>query len=129
MPARAKRPCSQPGCQALAQGRYCPAHQRDNGDRDRRREYDRKRERDPRYQSPAWQRTRKFILARDPLCKIAVVCKRRFGYPAPSTEVDHVIPVRDGGDFWDPANLQGACHSDHSRKTATEDSSFASSRG
>lgn len=125
MPARALRPCSQPGCQALGKGRYCEKHQRDNADRMRRQVYDRARERDPRYQTPAWQRTRKFILARDPLCKIAVVCTRRYGSPAPSVEVDHVTPVNAGGDFWDPANLQGACHADHSRKTATEDSGFA----
>lgn len=129
MPTRAQRPCSQPGCSTLANGRYCLKHQGDNRDRERRRQYDRGRERDPRYQSQAWARTRKFILARDPLCRIAIVCKRKRGYIAPSMEVDHVTPVAAGGDFWDPANLQGACHADHSRKTATEDSSFAPRRG
>lgn len=36
-----------------------------------------------------------------------------------STDVDHIIPKSRGGEDT-PENLQGACHSCHSRKTATE---------
>ena len=35
-------------------------------------------------------------------------------------EVDHVIPVQAGGDWWDPANLQTLCRPCHFAKTATE---------
>jgi 5-methylcytosine-specific restriction endonuclease McrA len=68
------------------------------------------------YNSSAWRYgTRPRILARDPICQIAVLCR---GYGS-STEVDHVIPIQNGGDESDE-NLWGACHADHSRKTAME---------
>lgn len=60
------------------------------------------------------------VLARDPLCRIAVLC----GGLAPSTDADHVVPRRLGGDDT-MENLQGACHACHSYKTAIFDSRFA----
>jgi hypothetical protein len=56
------------------------------------------------------------------MCKIAKLC----GGNAPSTDADHVIPAaqyvaQHGGDerfFFDLNNLQGACHADHTWKTA-----------
>ena len=56
------------------------------------------------------------------MCKIAKLC----GGNAPSTDVDHVIPAakfiaQHNGDyrkFFDTNNLQGACHADHTAKTA-----------
>ena len=35
-------------------------------------------------------------------------------------EVDHVIPLHDGGDPWDPANLQALCVPCHRDKTRSE---------
>jgi hypothetical protein len=68
------------------------------------------------YQSRLWRDgITPRILRRDPVCQIAVLCEGR----APSTEVDHVIPIQQGGDESDE-NLQGACHADHSRKTRME---------
>lgn len=77
------------------------------------------------YDSAQWrQRTRPHVLARDPLCQIAVLC----GGHAPSTDVDHDVPAeiyvaQQGGDqryFFDENNLRGACHADHTRKTSLE---------
>jgi hypothetical protein len=59
------------------------------------------------------------------LCRIAVVCGGR----AQSTEVDHAIraevhiAAHDGDEsyFFDPDNLRGVCHADHSRKTGLEE--------
>lgn len=77
------------------------------------------------YDSPQWrERTRPFILARDPLCAIGIVCDGQ----SPSVEVDHEIPAeiyieQHGGDtkyFFDERNLRGACKADHSHKTAIE---------
>lgn len=127
MPARALRPCSQPGCAALTASRYCANHQRDNVTRQSRRQFDRNRADDPYrrlYGTAAWRRTRAAILARDPLCKIARKCVERFGTPVASTEVDHIQPTRSGGDLFDAANLQGVCRMCHSWKTALEDSAF-----
>ena len=58
-----------------------------------------------------WQRLRLMVLARDPICKI---CNRE-----PSVDVDHIIPKEDGGPD-SMENLQGACHSCHSKKTMKE---------
>lgn len=75
------------------------------------------------YDSAEWrERTRPFILERDPMCKIAILC----GGNAPSTDADHVIPAakyiaQHNGDwrkFFDLNNLQGACKADHTAKTA-----------
>jgi 5-methylcytosine-specific restriction enzyme A len=77
------------------------------------------------YDSAQWRRrTQPYILARDPLCTIAVLCGGR----APSTDVDHEVPAEiyvaaHGGDeryFFDENNLRGACHADHTRKTSLE---------
>jgi 5-methylcytosine-specific restriction protein A len=74
------------------------------------------------YDSAQWRRrTQPFVLARDPMCKIAKLC----GGNAPSTDADHVIPAEEyvrqhGGDFryfFDVSNLQGSCHADHTAKT------------
>jgi len=59
-----------------------------------------------------WQRTRKFILRRDPVCVIA-------GCNEAAAEVDHIVPKRMGGPDT-PENLQGLCKHHHSIKTANE---------
>ena len=60
-----------------------------------------------------WQRLRKLVLARQPICQ-AVGCM------AAATEVDHITPRRRGGDD-SLANLQALCKAHHSLKTARED--------
>ena len=101
------------------------AHEKLRGEskREAGRQFDRKRRGDPfrkTYQTAAWIRIRKFILQRDPLCKAADLCVKKHGTTLPSTEVDHIIPIRAGGAEYDPANLQGLCKQDHSAKTARE---------
>lgn len=62
-----------------------------------------------------WQKARKAYLAKHPLC---VHCEKD-GRTALATDLDHIVPHR--GDmklFWDfKNNVQGLCHSCHSRKT------------
>lgn len=36
------------------------------------------------------------------------------------TLVDHIVAVRDGGEFYDPNNWQTLCKQCHGRKTAEE---------
>jgi 5-methylcytosine-specific restriction enzyme A len=95
---------------------------------------DQSRKNDPAraiYRTQRWKRERAFILARDPLCVIglksiennepeAARCTARYGVPMPSTDADHIVPIRAGGDPWDHNNLQGLCHEDHARKTQLE---------
>ena len=59
-----------------------------------------------------WQRLRMMVLRRDPICVVA-------GCIEPSTDADHIIPKSQGGDD-SMENLQGMCHSHHSRKTRLE---------
>ena len=69
------------------------------------------------YNSGRWQKLRRMVLNRDPVCSAS-------GCSNGSTDVDHIKPRSLGGkDSLD--NLQGLCHSCHSRKTAREDSRFA----
>lgn len=120
MPGVAKSICAAPGCRMLCDGTHCSAHIVD-----RRKQYDKARKTDPYraiYKTAQWKRLRAYILGRDPLCHIATLCVERDGHPAPSEVVDHIIPMRRGGDAWDEANLQGCCKACHDAKTSKEDS-------
>ncbi|MHC4695893.1 MAG: HNH endonuclease [Planctomycetota bacterium] len=63
-----------------------------------------------------WQRVRAVKVAQDPLCE---ECGRH-GRTTATTEVDHIIPIRQGGAVYDLANLQSMCKPCHSRTTARE---------
>lgn len=127
MPDRTPGIC--PECGAIARnGRFCEKHLNDN--RALRASRDRNSLRRAGglrsfYDTALWRvKTRRFILGRDPLCQIAILCGGR----ERSTDVDHteraeLYIARHGGDesfFFDPENLRGACHSDHAHKTALE---------
>jgi 5-methylcytosine-specific restriction enzyme A len=83
------------------------------------------------YRTQRWIRLRAFVISRDPLCKAGLaaldkrqpelaICTSFYGVAMPSTDADHIVPIRAGGDPWDHTNLQGLCHSDHARKTQLE---------
>lgn len=55
-------------------------------------------------------------LRREPLCRICSLA----GKYTPATEVDHVIPMREGGAPFDMLNLQSVCGAHHSMKTRAE---------
>ena len=127
MPNQAPGIC--PECRRVADaGKYCQAHARDNRETRAAREREAARRRlglKALYDSRQWRSlTRPFILARDPLCRIAALCGGR----AASEDVDHIVPAeiyiaQNGGDaafFFDAGNLRGACHADHAHKTALE---------
>jgi len=62
-----------------------------------------------------WARKREGILLRDPLC----VKHLAAGVTIASVEVDHIVPIEQGGSD-DDSNLQGLCHDCHAEKTADE---------
>lgn len=69
------------------------------------------------YNCRQWQKLRKIVLARDPVC---VICLR-----LASVIADHIIPHKGKRElFWDLTNLQGLCRSCHSTKTAAEDGGY-----
>lgn len=108
---------------------YCESHQTNNRASEESRERNQRRrnsELKRLYDCAAWRKqTVPFILARDPLCQLALVCEGN----AASTDVDHIIRAEiyiaeHDGDrltFYDRDNLRGVCHSCHSRKTVLEE--------
>ena len=72
--------------------------------------------RDPRYGSRRWKALRLEVFERDNW--------RCAGCGRPGRlHCDHVVPVAEGGDFWDLRNLQALCAGCHmAGKTATEHS-------
>jgi 5-methylcytosine-specific restriction endonuclease McrA len=64
------------------------------------------------FKTKRWALTRGAVLARDPICK---ACDN-----ALSTQVDHIVPLEDGGDPYRLEGLQGLCDPCHWSKTARE---------
>lgn len=69
---------------------------------------------DWRYQTPEWRRLRRLVLDRDHVCQMQLP-----GCTKWATAVDHVVPVADGGAFFDLCNLRGACRGCNSRGGAS----------
>lgn len=69
------------------------------------------------YNSRRWQVLRRDAIQREPYCQRIIE-----GRPclAPTTDVDHIVPLEGGGAPWDPANLEALCKRCHSRKTRSE---------
>ncbi len=105
--------CRAVGCAAisLAPG-YCLPHRMQH-ERMEQRAVDAKRlSAKKRGYDRNWEKLRPLVLARDPICRS---CGK-----APSTDVDHIEPLRRGGKN-EMNNLQGLCRPCHSRKTAISD--------
>ena len=69
----------------------------------------------PREKGRPWRRLRARILSANPLC---VHCQRA-GRVTAATEVDHRLPLSQGGTD-DPSNLDPVCTACHAAKTARE---------
>ncbi|MGF7185287.1 5-methylcytosine-specific restriction protein A [Desulfitispora alkaliphila] len=114
MPRKPKKPCGYPGCPELTAGRYCQAHQREMD-----RDYDKNnRPYKHLYKSARWQKLRKQVLNKLPLCVECVKINRL----TPATVVDHIRPHEGDEElFYNLENLQPLCKTCHDRKTAKED--------
>lgn len=99
------RLCADPGCPNPASYRgRCQEHQRQvNRDTHRNRQV---------YNSKRWRMLRRQVLLEQPLC--ACGCGRI------SEDVDHVMPIEQGGAPWSRQNLQALTHSCHAAKTRRE---------
>lgn len=110
MPKKPKRPCSYPGCPALAEDRYCEPHQKEMDARYNRYE------RDPatrkRY-GRTWKRVRDRYIKEHPLCEEC----RKYNRLTPAEEVHHIRPLSKGGTHAEE-NLMSLCTSCHSEITA-----------
>lgn len=113
MPNKPRRPCRRAGCPALVTGDrgFCEQHSAaDWREQDRR-----KRETRPEdkrfYDSALWRAAREQQLRASPFCK---ECGRM------AEMVDHVVPLRHGGEPTNPSNLASLCHRCHNVKRAHE---------
>jgi 5-methylcytosine-specific restriction enzyme A len=107
-----KRPCGQPGCPALVDGREsrCERHAG---------EFEKLRgSAASRGYGSRWRAASKHFLSAHPLC---VACLE-IGRPRVATVVDHVVPHKgDDRLFWDESNWQALCRQCHAVKTARSD--------
>ena len=116
MPFAAKRPCLQPNCRALVKSGRCRTHEAQKR-REINRRNDRKSKRERAfYWSKPWRATRLAYLKDNPVCEH----HRMQGYVRAASEVDHIIPIAEGGEAFESINLQALCKSCHSRKTLEE---------
>lgn len=120
MPKSAPTPCRYPGCaQVLNTPGYCAQHQskvhRDYGYA--RKSFD---EEMGFYQSARWRNTRAVVLRDHPLC---CSCQTK-GVLQLAKVVDHIVPIKKGGERFERSNLQSLCVPCHNAKTASETASM-----
>ena len=118
MPFKPKKPCRHPGCPELTSETFCEKHKKESN-----RVYNLyKRDELSRtfYRTPKWVETRKRKLQLSPFCEEC----RKGGTIVPGKIVDHIIPIKQGGEPFDLNNLQTLCWSCHSRKSIHEGSRF-----
>lgn len=70
----------------------------------------------PFYHTTTWRKCRAAYFQRHPLCE---ECKRN-GEVKQGNVVDHITPIRLGGEKLEFSNLQTLCTSCHNRKSAKE---------
>ena len=68
------------------------------------------------YSSTCWRKRRYGYLAKFPLCKM---CLDK-GRTTAGKYVDHITPIRQGGDKFDYSNLQTLCTSCHASKSSKD---------
>lgn len=99
----ALRPCPEAGCPELVTAGRCPTHTREADARYRTRGHRHL------YNTKRWRALSRRVLNEEPLCDC--------GCRGLTTDVDHIVPVEDGGPMWSRSNLKALCHAAHSRKT------------
>ncbi|MFJ3507811.1 HNH endonuclease [Streptomyces luteogriseus] len=103
MPVAPPSRCADPECQELTTEGRCEAH--------RRKAWANRSKSWGSGSTRKWREARKRQLAEEPNC-------RRCG--AKATQVDHVVPLSEGGSKWDPANWQSLCGDCHDVKSAED---------
>lgn len=119
MPYKPARPCNFSGCPNTVRGnnKYCINHQV----YEKKEKYQYYKDKgqsteDGFYQSKDWIRFRNWYRSKHPLCE---ECSRR-GMITPMKIVDHIIPIKQGGDKFSENNSRSLCQECHNRKTAED---------
>lgn len=115
MPRGFKTICTYPGCNTLVLNGRCSKHNYTD---------DRKQSAQERGYDSVWTRLRNAYVRAHPICQIQHYCDGD-----PVEEVDHIKPIRYGGDRLDERNLQSACKRCHAWKTANVDPIYAPATG
>ena len=68
------------------------------------------------YSSAKWRKFREIYLKKHPLC---IHCKR-IDITMRATVIDHVKPIKQGGDPFDESNLQPLCMIHHNKKSGKD---------
>jgi len=69
------------------------------------------------YNSSRWRKTSILYRDKNPLCEMD--CKTN-GIVTSAEMVDHIIPIKNGGDLYNFNNLQSGCHKCHNKKSGRE---------
>jgi 5-methylcytosine-specific restriction endonuclease McrA len=108
------RLCSTAGCPNPPTGKgRCDVHRKPI---ERERSRVRREKTKGVYKTKLWLMRRRQVLSRDPICADGRVC----GHNRLSIEVDHIIPLEQGGAPYRMDNLRGTCRDCHEAKTAQE---------
>ena len=123
MPSKALRPCAEPGCAELVEGRYCTAH---------RSQYHRVRDArrgssGERGYGAQWRKIRLRVLSSKPVCVDPFAFHADDSVVVLADEVDHIIPKAAGGTD-DDSNLQPLCQTCHDYKTEHLDNPSTATR-
>ena len=118
MPYSPKKPCRHPGCPELTHDTFCDKHRRE--DNRIYNQYKRDVLSKTFYKTSQWLKVRKIKLQQSPICE---ECKKN-GTIVVGKIVDHIVPIKQGGEPYDMDNLQTLCWSCHSRKSIQEGSRF-----
>lgn len=116
MPTKPQAPCRFPGCakRAAPGKQYCAEHF--TATERKRHERLKDDECEAFYHTGTWKRLRADVLREEPLCR---ECAKR-GIVKAAQMVDHIVPIRQGGDKMSKGNLQPLCRACHERKTIDE---------
>jgi 5-methylcytosine-specific restriction protein A len=106
------------GNYAVAGSRYCEEHQDTPKEYERQRSARRREKRKGSYKTKRYLMARRHVLYANPFCQGDGTGSCPKGDLA--TEVDHIVPLSEGGDLYDLDNLAGRCTACHLRKTARE---------
>lgn len=124
MPYKVLPMCREQGCHNRAEpgASYCAEHLRAHQKRemDDYNHYRRDQDSQRFYNSALWRKTSRAQLRREPLCRMCLA----EGRYTPAVLVDHIKPIRQGGDPLDLDNLQSLCNACHERKSQAEGSRF-----